>query len=193
MTAIAVMPGVQSLRILRGSNRGCASAACRSRSWRRQDERHGRTHSRSSALAAHHPHNGGEAPEVSVLDHERMALEEREDGRLLGPFASERRTSRRCSSVPSAGHGHRRRSEPVPRAPLDTSRAGRRGRPAEVASRQSTGRSGSRESRRKTPFAVDESHDLVRIELEPRTHSFLLIVRTGRIVTAHVSNRIHGV
>src|SRR5205085_2590061 len=37
-------------------------------------------------------------------------------------------------------------------------------------------------------FAVDESHDPVRIELEPRTRSFLLIVRTGRIFTAHATH-----
>ena len=34
-------------------------------------------------------------------------------------------------------------------------------------------------------FSVHESHDPMRIELKPRPHSFLLIVRTGRIVTAH--------
>ena len=36
-----------------------------------------------------------------------------------------------------------------------------------------------------TSLAVDESDDPARIELEPRLDGFLLIVRTGRIVTTH--------
>ena len=38
---------------------------------------------------------------------------------------------------------------------------------------------------RETSLAVDESDDPARIELEPRLDGFLLIVRTGRIVTTH--------
>jgi hypothetical protein len=37
----------------------------------------------------------------------------------------------------------------------------------------------------KHPSSVDEPHHPLGIELEPRFGSFLLIVRTGRIVTAH--------
>ena len=41
-------------------------------------------------------------------------------------------------------------------------------------------------------FSVDESHNPLRIELEPRLRGFLLIVRTGRIVTAHAATLLKG-
>jgi hypothetical protein len=46
---------------------------------------------------------------------------------------------------------------------------------------------------RKGTFAIDESDDPARIELEYRRRSgFLLIVRTGRIFTAHCQTLKRG-
>lgn len=39
---------------------------------------------------------------------------------------------------------------------------------------------------------VDEADDPLRFELEPRPYGFLLIVRTGRIFTAHVTTLLMG-
>ena len=42
-------------------------------------------------------------------------------------------------------------------------------------------------------LSVDKPHNSMRIELKPRRRSFLLIVPTRHVVTAHASNRIFRV
>src|SRR5262249_50910794 len=78
MTAFTAMPGVQSLRILRGSIRGACPLLtvcvhCKGKANGTFEPARGQVLS-----PAHHPRDGGEAPVVGVLDHERMPLEERE-------------------------------------------------------------------------------------------------------------------
>ena len=101
-------------------------------------------------LSAHRSNDRCEPAEVFSLHDEWMTLEERKDVSVQIPQRIDGDTSTRCCSGPSVGVDRTQTKGSVLRAPLDTSGAGRRGRPGEVATRPSTEQSGFGVSRRRS-------------------------------------------
>ena len=133
--------GVQSLRIPPGSRRYFDCAACLRNSSRRQAGRVARIPLAQGAPCARIPRTMAEDDvEVASLNHRRIALEEGNDVVVLRRRVSRPRTSTPCCSDPSSGGLRIRTRSQELRAPLDTARAGKRGRRDGVAILPSTSR-----------------------------------------------------
>ena len=204
-----VAPGVQSLRILRGLPRESALVACHQRSCRTPSARSARSPSVVQVLLplASIWTMSAKRCEVGALDDDsgccsKNGTTRRPPGRLSRFDGEGRRTRLPVPCVRIAPHP--KNADESLRAPLDAARAGTRGTSAWSCQPQVRRTSGLR-------WTETEKHPSP--STKPTTHcgsswtlglGFLLIVRTGRIVTAHVTSlpkgcdmdeyrRIHGV
>jgi hypothetical protein len=136
-------------------------------------------------LPSHRPHNGGKRGEVVALDDERMALEQRHYGRLqvpkrldrIGQDAAPRAV--RANSPAAEGRNHRFENLSMVLVLVDMEE--RLQLPAAMPEHHRT----SMDRHGEATFTIHKTSKPVGIEHKARTGSFLLIVRTGWIFTAH--------
>jgi hypothetical protein len=147
---------------------------------------------RQVLLPSHRSHNDGEAEEIAFLDNERVLLKERQNRPLQVPKRLDCESQDtapwafRANSPAAEGRNHRFEYLSMVLMLVDLEDRLELPTPVPVHHRTSMYRD------REATFTIHKSNNPVWIEHLARTGSFLLIVRTGWIFTAHIQTLRRG-